>query len=80
MTLIQFLKDPWSYIGAIGTSLMLAVDWISTHASPMIGLVGAIMGLIMLVMGIHEKIKKNRLLDKEIRLKDEEYRQLTRNQ
>lgn len=61
-TLYEMLKDGWTYVGMGGTMLMVAYDWIETHVNPIVALVGALLGLCMLIAGIIEKINNNRLL------------------
>lgn len=75
----QILKDPLNYIGSIGVTMMLAVEWLATNVTPVLGLIAGIGGLIMLVFSIVEKIKRNRILDMEMRIKNEEHRRLFEN-
>lgn len=67
----QMIKDPWSYIATVGT---LFVQWVMMHASTMVGLLMGLGGIITIYFGIREKIKKNKLLDMEIREKEQDRR------
>lgn len=76
----QMLRDVWTYLGAAGTSLMVMHDWIERNINPVVALIGALLGLVLLVLGIIEKIKKNQLLTHEIHEYEEaEEERATRN-
>jgi uncharacterized membrane-anchored protein YhcB (DUF1043 family) len=66
----QILKDPWNYIVTIGT---LMVQWVMVHASTLVGLIMGVGGIVTVYFGIREKIKKNKLLDMEIKEMQDRY-------
>jgi hypothetical protein len=63
------MKDPWSWIATIGP---LMVQWVMAHASSAVGLLMGLGGVITFYFGIKEKIKKNKLLDMQIKEEEEQ--------
>jgi|GEM_PF-6164007 len=72
--LAHIIKDPWTYLSTAAAAMVLAVNWIAEYATPIMGLLAGIGGLAVLLLGILEKRKKNKLLDLEIKIKEAEYR------
>ena len=74
--MIYALKDPTTYIASIGMILMFAVNWIVDNVNPVLGLLAGLGGLVMIVLSIAEKIKKDKLNSLELKIKEEELKQL----
>lgn len=73
------MHDHQFHLGTFGATLSISGKWIYDNVSPILGLLAAIGGLIIVVYSIIEKSKKNKLLDAELRLRQEELKKL-RNQ
>ena len=54
--LIDLVKDKWSYVSVFGMSMMAVTSWISTHLNPVIATIAGLLGLVMLILGIVEKL------------------------
>jgi hypothetical protein len=72
----DILKDHSVHMGTLGVTLTLAAKWIFDNISPILGLIAAFGGIIVVALSIAEKIKKNRLLDLEIKREREEIKRL----
>ena len=72
--LLHIIKDPINWLGTIGASLMVAVGWIAEYATPILALIAGIGGTLIMILSVLAARKKNRLLDLEIKIKQEEYR------
>lgn len=73
----HILRDHQVHNGAIGATITLMAKWIFENISPILGIVAAFGGVIMVVLSIIQKLKQNRLLDIELKQKED---QLNRNQ
>ena len=72
----DILKDHSVHTGTLGGILMISAKWIFENISPMLGLLAAFGGVIVVSLSIAEKVKKNRLLDLEIKREKEEIKRL----
>jgi len=52
---ILLFKDPWTFVSISGLSMIVVVQWITTHINPIIATVSMILGGVLLVLGIVEK-------------------------
>jgi uncharacterized membrane protein HdeD (DUF308 family) len=50
------LKDPWTGVSIIGMCMLSITQFISTHLNPVVAFLAGILGLVMLVLGIIEKV------------------------
>jgi len=62
----QMIKDPWTGICFAGTYLAITMKWMVENLTPFIAIIGSFLGLILLVLGIVEKIRSNKLKSMEI--------------
>lgn len=76
MVIGHILKDHNVHTGALGTFLVMASKWIAENISPLLGLMAALGGLIVVILSIKEKVKKNRILDAELKIKEHELKKL----
>lgn len=74
--MMWIFKDHQVQIGSIGASLTLAGKWIFDHINPLLGMLAGIGGLIIVAYSIMEKRKRVKIADMELRIKEEELRQL----
>jgi multisubunit Na+/H+ antiporter MnhB subunit len=54
--IIGLLKDPWTGVSIIGMMMMSITQFISTHLNPLVAFIAGCLGLVMLILGIVEKI------------------------
>ena len=54
--IVEMFKDKWSYVSVFGMSMMSVTTWLSAHINPIIGTIAGLLGLVMLVLGIVEKL------------------------
>lgn len=54
--IIGMLKDPWTSVSIVGMCMMSITQFISTHLNPVVAFLAGCFGLIMLILGIVEKI------------------------
>jgi len=50
------LKDPWTGVGILGMCMMSITQFISTHLNPVVAFLAGCFGLVMLILGIVEKV------------------------
>lgn len=50
------LKDPWTGVSIIGMCMLSITQFISTHLNPIVAFIAGLLGLVMLVLGIIEKV------------------------
>ena len=63
----SILKDPYTYLATVGTSLMVSIQYVAENFSPFVAFIGGILGLVMLILGISEKVKANKVKTLQIR-------------
>ena len=68
--MIHIVHDHDVQHAGIGTLIVIASKWIA-EISPILGLLAAIGGLVVIVLSIKEKMKKNKLLDLQIQQEEE---------
>lgn len=49
----------------VGTSLTVGIRWITEYASPIVALIGGVLGLVILFLTIREKIANYKIMDME---------------
>lgn len=54
--IMGMLKDPWTGVSIIGMMMMSITQFISTHLNPIVAFIAGCLGLVMLVLGIVEKV------------------------
>lgn len=54
--IISMMKDPWTGVSIVGMCMLSITQFISTHLNPVVAFVAGLLGLVMLVLGIIEKI------------------------
>jgi hypothetical protein len=69
----HILKDPWTYLS---TGMIIAVQWVMAHVNIMFGIIMGLGGIITLVFRIKADMKKSKIQDIELKIKEEELRRM----
>jgi hypothetical protein len=69
----HILKDPWTYLS---TGMIIAVQWVMAHVNIMFGIIMGLGGIITLVFRIKADMKKSRIQDIEMQIRQEELNRL----
>jgi len=72
--LLQIIKDPINWLGTLGATLMVGVGWIAEYATPILALIAGVGGTLVMILSVLAARKRNRLLDIEIKIKQDEHR------
>ncbi len=75
----EFFHDPWSYVGSMGMAMIVAIHWITENYNPLIAALAGTGGLILVVVGIAEKVIKYKAAKQEYRRNKLEADELERN-
>ncbi len=76
--LTTFLKDPWTYISSIGTAFFISIQYMTDTLTPIITFFGAVIGIIVLSIGLSIKLKEKKNADLEGEIKRLELQRLKR--
>lgn len=73
MIVIQnILKEPGLYIGYAGVFLISVSSWVMQHMNTAVGICAGILGLIISTLIVVEKIRRNKILSVELKIKQKE--------
>lgn len=78
--LTLLIKDPWTYIASLGTAFFIAIDWVSQNMTPIVTLLGAVIGIAVLCVGFVTKLKEKKNADLDELIKLHELRKLEREE
>lgn len=76
MVIGHVIRDHNVHTGTFGGMLMVIGKWLTENISVTLGILTALGGLIVVILSIKAGIKKNRLLDAELKIKEHELKNL----
>ena len=76
---LSVLKDPWTYIASATTGFFISLQWLAQWATPLVAFVGACIGLVGIIIGVRQKLLQNKLLEQELKIKNQELRNARRH-
>ncbi len=78
--LTLLFKDPWTYIASIGTAFFITIDWVAQNMTPIVTLLGALIGIAVLCVGFVTKLKEKKNADLDELIKQHELKKLIRDE